>query len=312
MLPQSIEEALEASSSLLLCGAGGGYDVVGAVPLLAEIHRRGRRGYLASLTFTSDETLAGTEAVESVPGLYRVKGENAKTSVYFPEAWLAAWLAEAKLAEPQVWCFRKSGVQPLRAAYQHLVDHLGIDAILLVDGGIDGLLRGDETSLGTPGEDLASIAAVSSIPDVRSWLACIGFGAELRDGISHAQALESMARLTKRGGYLGCASLLLDTPAGQSYLAALDFIFEHQATVRRSHVQSVIRAAVAGEFGSPRPATWISPLASVFWFFSLPAVAENHLFLDALKETTTIGEVNRIIEGVRKGMTVAKAQDIPL
>jgi hypothetical protein len=51
----------------------------------------------------------------------------------------------------------------LRAAYQWLVGELGIDATILVDGGID----------------LVSLAA-----KVR---ACIGFGAELRDGIRHAR-----------------------------------------------------------------------------------------------------------------------------
>ena len=43
-----------------------------------------------------------------------------------------------------MYAFPRAGVQPLRAAYQALVDHLGIDAIVLVDGGTDILMRGDE------------------------------------------------------------------------------------------------------------------------------------------------------------------------
>jgi hypothetical protein len=54
-------------------------------------------------------------------------------------------------------------VQPLREAYQYLADHLSLDAIVLVDGGTDILMRGDESGLGTPEEDMASLAAVHGL-----------------------------------------------------------------------------------------------------------------------------------------------------
>ena len=44
---------------------------------------------------------------------------------------------------------------------QILIEQLQLDTIILVDGGTDSLMRGDEAKLGTPEEDMASIAAVT-------------------------------------------------------------------------------------------------------------------------------------------------------
>src|SRR5512142_1699976 len=107
---------------------------------------------------------------------------------------------------------------PLARAYHALVARHAIDAIVLVDGGIDAVLRGDETSIGTPSEDLASLAAVAACTDVPvRLLACVGLGAELRDGIAHVQVFERIAELARAGG--------------------------GQATQKRSHVHAVVRAA---------------------------------------------------------------------
>lgn len=62
---------------------------------------------------------------------------------------LAVWLATNGLPS-MVYAFPQIGTQPLRAAYQTLVSRLGIDAIVLVDGGTDVLMRGDESGLENP------------------------------------------------------------------------------------------------------------------------------------------------------------------
>jgi hypothetical protein len=46
------------------------------------------------------------------------------------------------------------GVRPLRAALAHLIQTVAADAVVQVDGGVDVILKGDETSVGTPAEDL--------------------------------------------------------------------------------------------------------------------------------------------------------------
>jgi hypothetical protein len=312
MLAQPIARRLEASRRILLAGCGGGYDVLGAVPLLAELTQEGREVHLASLSFAHLETLAGADRLVEQPNLFAVRAACATADRYCPEAWLARWLGETTgYAEP-VWCFEKTGVRPLVDAYRLLVRRLEIDTIVLVDGGVDSLLRGDESSLGTPAEDLVSLAAVAELDGVERILACVGLGAELADGIVHAQVLERIAGLAARGAYLGAASLVRGQPSTDFYLTALDYIFAQQSGQRTSHIHTVIKSAVCGDFGPRGKNVWLSPLSPIYWFFSLPDVAATHLFLQDLTPTHDIGQVTLLIEGLRRELTIRDREAIPL
>lgn len=48
------------------------------------------------------------------------------------------------------------------------MDRLEIDAVVLVDGGTDIMLRGDESALGTPVEDVTSMAAVAGLDRIEN------------------------------------------------------------------------------------------------------------------------------------------------
>lgn len=87
--------------------------------------------------------------------------ESAPYQAYFPEGSLARW--PALLGYPDtVLALSRVGVQPLRAAYRALIARYDIDAVVLVDGGTDILMRGDESGLGTPEEHMTSVAALEA------------------------------------------------------------------------------------------------------------------------------------------------------
>ena len=74
------------------------------------------------------------------------------------------------------------------------------------------------------------------------------------------------------------------------------------ATKSQSHVHSRIIPAVHGEFGqhgdvfdilSDMP-PFVSPLAPIFWFFDVAAVAKHNLLISAFANTTTFAEVDAI------------------
>ncbi|MEM7353829.1 MAG: DUF1152 domain-containing protein, partial [Acidobacteriota bacterium] len=224
MLRSPFFEILDKSETILLAGAGGGYDVLGAVPLYSELRARGKTVHLGSLTFTALGNLPGAEPLPDSPHLYEITADLASRDLYCPEPWLARWLSDRYTERLSVWCFEKTGVVPLEEAYRALCERLEVDTIVLIDGGIDAILRGDEASLGTPGEDLASIAAVASLPEMKTLLACLGFGAEMREDIPHAQVLERVAALTRSEHFLGVASLLSGMPATADYRDALRFV----------------------------------------------------------------------------------------
>ena len=196
-------------------------------------------------------------------------------------------------------------MRPLRAAYAWLVASLGLDAIVLVDGGSDILMRGDEAGLGTPEEDMTSLAAVSRLDGPETFVASLGFGVDAFHGVCHAHVLENIAALERAGGYLGAFSVTAAMPEGQAYLAAV--AHAQKLTARRpSIVNGSIAAAIEGRFGdvqfTPRTAAsklFINPLMAVYFAFELGAVASQSLYLPLLENTETIWEVSAVIEHFR-------------
>lgn len=308
LFDQGFAEVLAASRRVLIAGCGGGYDVLGAIPIADELTRAGKECFLASLCFTRLDHVEGHEPVSGAPHLFRAVPGAATEDAYCPEAWLAHWRGEGG----EVWCFENVGVRRLRRAYEHLVERLGVDTVIAVDGGVDSILRGDEISLGTPAEDLATLAAVASLPVERKLIACVGFGAEMRDGICHAQVLERVAELAGIGGFLGLWPLLPGSAPARAYQSAAAHIAMHQRGQRASHVHSVVGAALSSEFGPRGEHIWISPLASVFWFFDLEAVARTNLLLPHLMDTDDLWQIAAIIEAMRKEMSIRPRSAIPL
>ncbi|MEU8047649.1 DUF1152 domain-containing protein [Micromonospora echinofusca] len=190
--------ALEPARTVLIAGAGGGFDVYAAIPLALALRDAGRTVHLANLSFTRLELLdLDAWAARDVAA---VTPDTAGPDEYFPERALARWLA-ANGQPSTVYAFPQVGVQPLRDAYRHLVAALGADAVVLVDGGTDILMRGDEAGLGTPVEDMTSLAAVAGLDVPVKLVVCLGFGIDAYHGVNHTQVqvLENIAALDRDG-----------------------------------------------------------------------------------------------------------------
>nr|HEX4315668.1 DUF1152 domain-containing protein [Kofleriaceae bacterium] len=300
-----MKELVGDARRVLVAGAGGGYDVLGAVPLLHDLEADGREVHLASLSFTYLNGLDRARQIAEVGCLYEVGGDAAVPRAYCPEAWLARHLGRP------IWCFDKVGVGLLANAYRWLARELAIDCVVLVDGGIDLILRGDETSLGTPAEDLASLAAVAQL-ELPARAACLGLGSELRDGIAHEQAFARIAELTRDGGYLGAHALVGATERGRRYRAAMEFVTGNQAGLKHSHVHKVVLAAMTGDYGAVAPHVWLSALLPMHWWFDLHAVARGHRFLADLRDTESIWDVAARIEAARKTLAIRGRTSIPI
>ena len=128
--------------------------------------------------------------------MLEVTADTPSLTEYFPEMFLCRWFRE-RGTETSIYCFERTGVKPILAGYRVLVEHLSLDTVLLVDGGTDSLMRGDEAGLGTPQEDISSITAVNELAIERKMLACLGFGIDHFHGVCHAHFLEAFAELTR-------------------------------------------------------------------------------------------------------------------
>ena len=165
---------------------------------------RGIAAEFASVSFTALESLAGARPDPEASGLYRVEAGAAVTSCYCPEAWLARWLADTQGHRQPVWGLSKAGVRPLREALRFLTRRLEIDLVVLVDGGIDLILRGDETSIGTPSEDLATLCATAGLDASPSPCASLRHRAPRGHTTSRYSTHRGLQRL---GAFLGAMTL---------------------------------------------------------------------------------------------------------
>lgn len=305
---------LTSARRVLVVGAGGGFDVYAGLPLYFALRRAGKEVALANLTFTY---LGGTDARWLTRALAAVEPTTTGEDGYFPERCLARFLARRGEAST-VYAIDKLGVRPVGEAYEYLAGEFGADALVLIDGGTDILMRGDEAGLGTPAEDMVSLGAASALGSVPTKLVqCVGFGVDTYHGVCHAHFLENVAALAAGGGFLGATSLLKEMPEARAYLEAVEAA-ERAMPERPSIVNGSIASAIEGRFGNvhrserTRGSTlFISPLMSLAWTFDLASVAARSLYLSHLAGTESIWDVQTIIEAFRSGQPTRPRATIP-
>lgn len=308
-------QEINNARNVLIAGAGGGFDVFCGLPLYFSLKKAGKTVHLANLSFTELEFCDGERPV---PSLVRVLPSTGGSNNYFPEVHLASWLTN-RFGETPVYAIERTGARPVLTAYEWLVRELSVDTLILIDGGTDSLMRGDECGLGTPQEDVASLFAAQALVGVqRKFLVCLGFGIDTFHGVCHAHFLENVAALIEEGGYLGAWSLMRKMEEFQLYREAYEYVSARMPR-RESIVNTSIISAVNGWFGNQHASKrtegaelFINPLMALFWAFQLEHVARRNLYLDQVTHTKSYGELSLAIETFRATLQKTRAwRDIP-
>lgn len=296
-----IFDILAPVDNILIAGCGGGYDILSGLPLFFYLTGRGKKVTLANLSFT---TLCNTGAQKFSDGCYSVlcslQPSFKLRTDYFPELYLAQWLKQEHGMDTTVYAFdREVGVKPLSQAYQKIVKKYDIGAVVLVDGGTDSLMLGNEKHMGTPTEDHCSMAAVNSCSVPIKLLACLGFGVDAFHGVSHGLFLENVAEMERAGGYLGCFSVSSQSREGRLYMEGYRAVSAH---MQPSIVCSSITDAMSGHFGNHHSTgrtgntqLFINPLMSIYWTFELPVVVSHIPYAKQLLSTNKMDEVTTVI-----------------
>jgi hypothetical protein len=313
-----ILDQLSASQDVLIAGAGGGFDVFIGLPLYFTLRALGKAVHLANYTFC-DMSIVNriSEPEVLVDNLVVGARGDIRHPFYFPEGYLAQWFKEVRDETATVWMFANTGVAPLTRAYERLARHLGIDAVILVDGGVDSLMRGDEERPGSLIEDTISLAAIEPLDIPVKILACLGFGTEVEERLGHHHALENMAALASEGAFWGSCALTAQMEAFQLFEAAARYVWE-QPHHPVSHISTRIIPAVHGEFGNhhmyednSRENLYISPLMSLYWFFDANAVVRRSLLADVLRPTDTKQEARKNFVATRQEWRIRPHRAIP-
>jgi hypothetical protein len=307
---------LQDCQSILIAGAGGGFDVYSGLPLYFALRAAGKTAHLANLSFAE---LPSEPESRITSHCVRVDADSRCRSSYFPEKTLAEWFRSRHQEEVNIYAFPQCGVIPLIEGYARLKDRLKLDAVVLVDGGTDSLMRGDEFGLGTPEEDIASLLAVNSLSAAgcKTFLACIGFGIDTFHGVCHAHFLEAVAALTRNDAFLGVTAVLQSMPEAQEFLSAVQHANLNSIN-RKSIVANSIASAIEGHFGDVHRTgrtdgskLWINPLMPIYWAFHLPAVAQRNLYAELLHDTQTMRDITTRISLFRGQTKQKEWEDIP-
>jgi hypothetical protein len=305
---------LESAKTVLLCGAGGGFDIFCGLPIYFALKNAGKSVHLANL---SSGALAFSDAENLAPALWRVTARTGAPK-YFPEMHLSSWLTH-RFGETPIYCIQPSGARPVTAAYEYLLGALRPDAIILVDGGTDSLMRGDEAGLATPEGDAVSLLAAHALQTAaKKFLVCIGFGIDTHHGVCHAHFLENVAALAREDAFLGAWSVIHESAEFRFYRDACEFAFA-RLPQQPSIVNTSILAAIVGQFGDVHSTTrtegsklFINPLMSLYWAFRLENVARRNLYLNQVSATETIEEIALAIEKFRDALpTIRPWTSIP-
>jgi len=249
---------------VLLVASGGRSDLVAAVPLLHALAQQDKEIFLAA-------PLSGrkqSERFREIPP----KGKNFENRL-------------AGLLNRPLYAFAPGGTLPRLEVYRDLVRHLSVDGMVLVEAGVETLLRGDEPSLGTAADDLVSLAAANQLELPVKMLANLGMGFDLSKGLCHAYSLEAIADLIGSGGFWGSFSLLPGRP---------EFVLMLEAArlLAPAHPVHNLMRGLAGEFGGE---LYLNPLMNQFWCFDLDQVAVRCRLLEWLQDKITAMDVHRAL-----------------
>ncbi len=281
---------LSKAKSVLIVGAGGGFDVISGLPLLVYLKSQNIEVTLANLSFTK---LYDTNADEEYEHVFAVN-DAASDLPYFPEKRLYDWLIEKDMSAPIYGILYDSGVKKLSAAYRYLIEKHDVDTLILIDGGTDSLMFGDEARVGTIVEDACSITAASQMSVERNFTAAIGFGVE--HDFNHYACLENISTLIKSGDFLGSVSLTEQTDEGKAFI---DFVNHINSNMRfKSIVINSIKSAMLGEFGdyhaigrTAGTVQFVSSLMCMYLFFNTKAISKNLKFGAGIEDTESMSEV---------------------
>jgi hypothetical protein len=310
-----IIDELAKCKSLLIAGMGGGFDIFCGLPIYFELKKRGVNVHLANFSFSDIENMR--HGIRLSHTLVGVTFDAQNIYPYFPEFYLAEWLKINQKEDIPIWCFQKTGALPLTENYKILAEHLSLDGVLLIDGGVDSLVRGDEAEKGTVIEDATSLFAVNELSNIKNrYIVCLGLGAE-RD-MTYAHIFENIAAITKKGGFWGSCSLTPSMPAYQDFENAVLHV-QSKPFHDPSVINSSIISAVRGNYGdyhltekTKGSHLWISPLMAIYWFFDFDVVVKRNLFLSQLHGTLTFRDaLSRVME-FGKHVNYRKESKVPL
>ena len=280
---------------ILVFGAGGGGDVLGAYYYTLRIRRLGGDALAGSVVWERHaidpypgpiplETLVDAEPLGWTLAL--VNGNTVSLRYGSTVKPQVARLAMAT-GEETVFIDLSKGAEGVLAALEAAVEELGVDAIVGVDTGGDILARGDEESLWSPLADALSLYALSKAP-VDSYLLVLSPGA---DGeLPWTAVLERVSLAARRGGLIEVLGLSREE---YETLKKLEGLVESEASRIPLRAFEGVHGTVKIR-GGTRTVT-VTPCQASAYLLDPRIVAENSMLPGLVEGTRGIGQASQML-----------------
>ena len=208
-MASSLEELVAEGRRILVFGAGGGGDALGALALYSKIRGMGGEALLGSVVWERwriDPT-PGPIPVESLVNARRVGwslavvgGETEAVREGYRVRPQIARIA-GRLGVEALFIDLSKGSEGVREALDSAVEEFGVEALIALDTGGDILAIGCEDDLWSPLADAVSISGLSGSRAAEKLVAVLAPGA---DGeLPASQVLEYVSYMASKGGLVG-------------------------------------------------------------------------------------------------------------
>ncbi len=330
LVPTFLRKLADPSiKTVMLCGCGGGFDFVHSLTLYPELRRMGKSVVIGSYSFGDPDEISNATDVfyESGALVRRVTAASIPEGYYGPEVHVCSYLdlRYPSSAPHFVYAYyaRAFTVPLLTRFYRQLVEAHAVDAVVLVDGGSDSIMAGDEEGLGDPIEDAVSVTTVASLEELKARvLITVGLGTDRFNHVSDAASLRAIAELTRMGGFLGSLSLEPQAPGSCFYRECLEHIYQRQGF--RSVLAGTIASAVDGWFGRDevppvlqervQPGQlFLWPLMAMLWGFDVGTVARRSFIATWIRECRSVPECHAAFHAGRSelGARLREVENFP-
>lgn len=226
----------------LYIGCGGGYDIYGAIPLhLTNEHN----SYFVSLSFTNVGNIKNSSYVNKINDYFysinTAQHIEEFDNIYFPEYHFSR---EMKVKVYFI-IVDLVNINKIRNCYKYLIEKYSINTAYLIDGGCDAFLKGDETELATPVEDMMSIKALYQFNNINKFVCGIGLSVDCNTVLRNE--LDDRLTYLRKNGILISEFQITD----KRFEKYIDVVYKSQP--EKTIVHSLICAKLEGHSGKYTP-----------------------------------------------------------
>lgn len=202
-LPIVINQQLSTANNVLLLGLGNN-DILSGLPIYYNLIKEGKKVHLANITNTELRSLnEHTDPIILDTNVLGVTSTIKFPSSNFVEGYLSQFFKASLNQDVIVWMLNKMSVQETKVALTRLMTHLNIDCIMLIDGGVDSMMQGNEGREALTNKFVTTtttLAAVQQIEELQGkvFSVCVN-----NTTIESSFINDNLSNLALQGGFLG-------------------------------------------------------------------------------------------------------------